>query len=236
MSEPLDPRLAALRGDSAPPPPPSDELLQAIEGMEPAGPRRPVRDWLVLVAVSLVYAGGLVALSGLRRDLGGLPLPWLVSYSAAWLIGFLAVGWWALVPERGESLLRWRRAGVAAGAIALGFIAAGLLFAEHVTGSSTMYEASPQEVMAHAGGCVQFGLFAALGPAALATFFLRGAVPVRSRWVAAAVGAAGGSLGGLVLHLYCPIGERFHLGLVHGGVVLLAAIASAVLTPRITRP
>ena len=39
----------------------------------------------------------------------------------------------------------------------------------------------------------------------------------------------GGALGGLVLDMHCPIAERFHVGLVHGGVVVLAALVAALL-------
>jgi hypothetical protein len=62
---------------------------------------------------------------------------------------------------------------------------------------------------------------------------LRGVLPVGARWTAAGLGAAGGSLGGLVLHLHCPIADRWHLGLVHGGVVVLAAVLAAVVVPRV---
>ena len=61
-------------------------------------------------------------------------------------------------------------------------------------------------------------------------------MPVGSRWTAAGLGAAGGSLGGLVLHLHCPIADAWHLGLVHGGVVIIAALISAALVPRAAAP
>jgi hypothetical protein len=81
--------------------------------------------------------------------------------------------------------------------------------------------------------CLLIGLVGAIVPAALAALALRGVVPVGRRWVAAALGAAGGALGGLVLHGHCPITERFHVGLVHGGVVLVAA-AVAVLVVTVS--
>jgi hypothetical protein len=63
---------------------------------------------------------------------------------------------------------------------------------------------------------------------------LRGALPVGSRWIAAALGAGGGSLGGLVLHLHCRVTDGLHVGLIHGGVVAVSALLAAALVPRAT--
>jgi negative regulator of sigma F NrsF-like protein len=83
-------------------------------------------------------------------------------------------------------------------------------------------------------GCLRTGVEAAIVPIVLGTIFLRRALPVGSRWVAAAFGAGGGSLGGLVLHLHCPITEGIHVGLVHGGAIVVAALIAAALVPRVT--
>ena len=53
---------------------------------------------------------------------------------------------------------------------------------------------------------------------------------------AAALGAGSGSLGGLVLHLHCHVTDPLHLGIVHGGLVVLAALLAAALVPRVTHP
>jgi hypothetical protein len=82
--------------------------------------------------------------------------------------------------------------------------------------------------------CLEIGLATAIAPALLGAVFLRGSLPVQSRWVAAALGAGGGSLGGLVLHLHCHIAEGMHVGLVHGGVVAVGAALAAALLPRVT--
>ena len=74
--------------------------------------------------------------------------------------------------------------------------------------------------------------YGAVVPIILGTLALRRALPVGSRWVAAGIGAAGGSLGGLVLHLHCPIADGVHVGLVHGGVIAIAALLAAALMPR----
>jgi hypothetical protein len=231
----LDGTLSAL-GAPEEPPPVGDELEARLKEVRPARMRSPARDLALLAAASLLYAAGLVAVLSLRADLPHLPRPWLAIYLVAWLGGFLGLAALALLPPRGQVMPRWRRAGIAGAAACVVFTTGGLLFARHAPGVSTMYEPTFEAVLRHGHVCLRLGLVAAVVPVALAALALRGAMPVRSRWLGAAIGAAGGSLGGLVLHLYCPIAERFHLGLVHGGVVVLGALLCALLLPRVLRP
>ena len=56
--------------------------------------------------------------------------------------------------------------------------------------------------------CLELGLVTALVPVVSGAIFLRGALPVGSRWTAAALGAGGGALGGSMLHLHCPHHRR----------------------------
>ena len=86
----------------------------------------------------------------------------------------------------------------------------------------------------HGHGCLWLGLATALVPVVLGAIFLRGAVPVFSRWIAATLGAAGGCLGGLLLHMHCRIADGPHIGIIHGGVVVVAAALAALLVPRAT--
>jgi hypothetical protein len=75
-------------------------------------------------------------------------------------------------------------------------------------------------------------LATAFVPVVAGVLALRGAVPVGSRWIAAALGAGGGCLGGLVLHVHCHVADGVHVGLVHGGVVIVASLLGAALVPR----
>jgi hypothetical protein len=38
-----------------------------------------------------------------------------------------------------------------------------------------------------------------------------------------------------VLHLHCDVADGLHVGLIHGGVVVVAAVLSALIVPRATR-
>ena len=50
-----------------------------------------------------------------------------------------------------------------------------------------------------------------------------------------ALGAAGGAMGGFVLHFICPYAETAHVVLGHVGGTILAAAAGAALLPALLR-
>lgn len=223
--------LDELAGGLPPKPPALSRELEAELGrLAPVAPRRPVRQLAALAGISLVYAAGLVAVLTVRRDFGELPVAWIVGAAAAWLAGFVVPCYLAMVPRPGSMTPRWRWAAVSAAVTSVAFVAVGL--AVHPSGPSSLDYG--WEHVARGHGCLWLGLATALVPVVLGAMFLRGALPVRSRWIAAALGAGGGCLGGLLLHVHCPIADGFHIGLVHGGVVVVAAALSAALVPRAT--
>jgi hypothetical protein len=229
-----DPIDAALDGVAAPAAPsPAAALEAALADLRPVAPRRPRRDLLGVTAASLIYAAGLVGVLSIRRDLLGVPVAWLVGFGAAWLAAFLGLAALALVPRRGAVMSRGPLAAGAAALVALGFVAAGLLL-EPAAGAGTVRLDLARLHEGHT--CLELGLATAIVPIVLGALLLRGALPVGARATAAALGAAGGSLGGLVLHLHCHIADRWHLGLVHGGVVVASALLAAALVPRVTSP
>ena len=217
--------LGAAGGESAPAL--SPELERELASLAPVKLRAPRRQLAGILALSLLYSSGVMALSGLRRDLGGLPLWHLVGFAALWLISFAAVSWLVIVPARGHMMPRARLAAVVAAAAAGLLIAAGLFLPQSVPGLSTVYSPTVSSVVEHAG-CIRWGLLGAGLPILLAALAVRGSVPVGSGFAAAALGAAGGALGGLVLQFHCPITERFHVGFVHGGLVILASLIAVL--------
>jgi hypothetical protein len=219
--------LGALPGA----PPPIGAALEAMLGeLTPVAPRRPLRQLALVAGASLIYAVGLIAVLRLRRDAHELPMMWMVGAAIAWALGFVLPLYLAIVPRRGAVMPRWRLAGFAALTCAVLFMVLGLLV--HPTGPSTVELPASQVHRGHP--CMEIGLLTAIVPVVLGALVLRGALPVGARWTAAGLGAAGGSLGGLVLHLHCHVGDPLHLGLVHGGVVLVAALVSAAIVPRAT--
>jgi hypothetical protein len=213
-----------------PPPPPGAALEAALAAIAPVATRRPWRDLALIATASLCYGAGLVAVLSLRRDLGELPVAWVIGSGLAWALGFVLPLHLALVPRPGAVMPRWRLAGFAAATSAAAFMIVGLVV--HPRGPSSVDLGWARFLHGH--GCMELGLLTALVPVALGALVLRGALPVGARWAAAGLGAAGGGLGGLVLHLHCPIADALHLGLIHGGVVLVAALLAAAIVPRAT--
>ena len=213
------------------PPPLGGELERELRALAPVTTRRPLRQLGILVGISLVYGAGILAVIRTRRDLDELPPAWLVGAACAWLLGFALPLALAVVPRRGSVLPRWQLGAVAAAVGSVGFIALGLLV--HPSGPSSLDYGTADFLRGHT--CLEAGLATALVPVVAGALFLRGALPVGARWTAASLGAGGGALGGLVLHLHCRIADMLHVGLIHGGVVLVAALLAAALVPRATR-
>ncbi|HEY4175632.1 MAG TPA: NrsF family protein [Kofleriaceae bacterium] len=211
------------------PPPPGDVLDAMIAEVVAVRARRPLRQFLLLGVASLLYSALVLLLVHPRKDMPGQELAWLVGAGIVWTMGFLVPTAFALIPRKGSVMPRWRFAAVASMVTAVAFVALGLAIHPSVPGVSLHYGT---ERFVHGHFCLEIGLATALVPVALGALCLRGAIPVGSRWVAAALGAGGGGLGGLVLHLHCHVTDPLHQGVVHGGVVVVSALLSALIVPR----
>lgn len=220
-----DLRMPAFR-----PPPMAARLEAELGSLAAVATRRPLRQLAIVCTASLLYGGILLALLSIRRDAGELPSMWMIGGGIAWLLGFVIPCYLALVPASGSMLARRRYAIAASVIAAVFFVAMGWMI--HPQGpSSVQYGA---ERFVHGHWCLELGLATALVPVILGAVFLRGAMPVGSRWIAAALGAGSGSLGGLVLHFHCRITDPMHTGFIHAGVVTVAALLAAALVPRAT--
>jgi hypothetical protein len=225
--------LDELAAAPPPSPPPLSKLLEdELGGMRPVTPRRPMRQLALLLAVSLAYGAGVLAVVATRLDMGELSTAWIGGAALAWLLGFVVPVYLALVPRPGSMLGRWQLAAAAAVITSIAFVMLGLTL--HPSGPSSLHYGSAQFVRGHP--CFEIGLATALVPVVVGALCLRGALPVGSRWIAAALGAGAGSLGGLVLHLHCRVTDPLHQGLIHGGVVVASALLAAALVPRVTEP
>ena len=231
MSDDAAHSMDALAAAPPPVPPGLSALLETELGkLAPVETRRPLRQLAILIGVSAVYGAALLLMLTLRQDLGELTTPWLAATGLAWLVGFLGPAYLALVPRAGTMTPRWPWAAAAAVVSSVAFIVLGRL--AHPSGPSSLtygWERFP-----HGHGCLELGLATAVVPVVAGALFLRGALPVGSRWIAACLGAAGGCLGGLVLHLHCRITDWQHVALIHGSVVGVSAALAAALAPRAT--
>ncbi len=214
------------------PPPMSAALEAAIVTLAPVAPRRPLRQLAILVGISVVYGAVVLALVHVRRDLSQIPMAWIVGAGLAWFVGFIVPAYLATVPAAGAIIPRWRAAAIVAAIVAVGFVIFGLTM-PIPAGSLSDQFGWPRFLHGHT--CLEIGLATALVPVVAGAIFLRGALPVGARWTAAALGAAGGCFGGCVLHFHCYITDHQHHGLVHGGVVVVAALLSAAIVPRAQR-
>jgi hypothetical protein len=210
------------------PPPPSAALEAELADLDPVAPRRPLRQLALMALGSLIYGAGVVSMLTMRRDVHELPMYWLLGAGLAWLAGFAVPLYLAMVPPRGSVMPRWKAAGIAAIVGAIGFVLLGL--ALHPSAPTSL--AFGLDNYPDGYRCLPMGLATAIGPVVIGALFLRGTLPVGSRWVAAALGASGGSLGGLVLHLHCPITNALHVSVMHGSVVAFGALLAAALVPR----
>jgi hypothetical protein len=228
--------LRAL-GEAAPrPPPPSARLEALLAATTPVATRRPARDTALVAVLSALYAVVLVYATTVRRDFAWLPLAWRIWFGALFAAGFALLLLLVMLPRRGHVAPRIRLAGGCGLGAAGVFLLLGVGFAEHAEGISIMPPVEAGRFFRHAWPCWTLGIITALMPIGLGLRALRGAVPVGARWIGFALGAAGGGLGGLVLHLHCPIAHWLHVSLAHGAVALIAGALTAAIAPRQLEP
>ncbi len=213
-----------------------DRLLAELGTLTPTRTRRPVRQLAAVAAISLAYAGALLVAWRLRPDLRYLPRTWLVLYCAAWTVAAATLLWLAMVPASRAVMPRWRLAAITGGVATAAFVMTGLLLPRSVPGVSSIYPETARSLVVHSHWCLRWGLITAAVPIGVGVLALRRALPVGARRIGLALGAGGGALGALFLHLHCPITDRLHLGLVHGGVMLLAGLLTALIAPRWLHP
>jgi hypothetical protein len=206
-------------------------LLEVVERMQPVRTRSPWRTALLLLAAGAVFPLCMLAFRHLRRDLSYLPVLWVVAAAATWTVGLVATLTSAVIPRRGEVLPNAVWAGRAALVAALGLLALGVLGTVDAPGETL----TPPSFAWGWWHCTSLGL-AGTGPLLIAgALVLRGLYPLGGRRVGAALGAAGGALAGLTLHFLCPYGGGAHVGLVHGGGVVVGAVLGALLLGPLLR-
>jgi len=202
----------------------SAALREAIANAKPVKMRRPMRDLGVFLGLSIPMLVVAAALMGVRRDISEISPLWVGSIGLVWLASFTASSYLGFVPAKGHVRPRSQSIYKLVAAASFLIISVGLFATQSATSTSITYPATFSNVVAHAPGCSMMGVTAGILPGLIALLLMRRYVPVGRLSVGLSLGAAGGSLSGLILHLHCPISERFHVGFVHGGCLVLSAL------------
>jgi hypothetical protein len=217
------------------PPPPSSDLLNAIQGMQPVRTRARFGALALVALVGLLWPVGVLAHHAYRPDLGALPLGWVIAAAALWAGAFAASLTAALVPRRGDVLPAPGHASrVGAGAL-LALLAFTLAATLQVPGVSLRPEDAHLTLLGSVRHCAGFVLEIAAPFLLVGLFALRRLVPMGRARLGMALGAAGGAMGGFVLHFICPYAGTAHVVLGHVGGTILAAAAGAALLPALLR-
>jgi hypothetical protein len=226
--------LRALR-DPAPPPPASAALRASLDAMKPVRTRVPLRTLLVVMAAACAYPMSAVAIYPLRQDLSALPAPWLIAIALVWLCGFLIPLALALLPRRRQVLPDASHAARVAVLAALTLVLTGLVFTIDAPGITLLPKTRWAGFLPLWWHCVSFSLKATVPMLLVASIALRRMTVVNLSYLGTAVGAAGGALSGLTLHGLCPYGGAAHVGLAHGGGVVIGAVLGALWLPVLAR-
>jgi hypothetical protein len=217
----------------APPPPPRADLLARIAGMQAVRTRGRFAALAAVLAAGIVVPVAMLAVMPWRRDLAALPRAWVIGAAAVWFAAFATPLVVALVPARGDVLPSAGRASRVA------LAAVGALAAFTLLGSSDAPGVSPRlppgagPLLISCLRCISVLLPVALVFLIAGIVVLRRLLPMGARRIGVALGAAGGAMGGFVLHWHCPLAQTAHVVLGHVGGVVLAAAAGAILLPAL---
>ena len=220
-------------GVDGPAPAPSPALLQAVQAMKPVRMRSRFTAFAAVLALGLIWPVVTMFVRPLRRDMPGLPRAWVIVGAIVWGAVFAVSLGAALIPRRGDVL---PGAGRASRVSFIGMLIVFLLalcFNTGVPGLSLQPADRGWTLFDSCVHCIGY-VFRVAGVCFLVgVLVLRRWMPVGTRRIGMALGAAGGALGGLALHFICPFAGTDHVVLGHVGGMVLAAAAGAALLPSL---
>ena len=207
-------------------PAPSAALLERVNGAKRVRTRTPLLALLAVAGIAAAYPLYALLAFPLRADLPGLPPLWFAAIGLLWLGGCVLPLARALLPARRQVLPDAAAAGRAALLTAAALIAVGLLLT--VDAPQTLVPPRTWGAFAHYWWhCISFGMRIEIPAVVAGAIALRPLAPIGPGRLGAAVGAAGGALAGLTLHGLCPFGGALHVGLAHGGGIVVGALLGA---------
>lgn len=205
-------------------------IAELVDDLSQVRPLRPAHGMALVVASLAVMLTGVAVLAGLRADLlTGSPNPlFFVSNGLFLLLGLAAS---VAVVAMGRPRVGSDHSGWAwAAAMAALLPATGLAFALGGQTASLSGAAA-----GHGMDCLLIG-----GALGLITFvalvaWLRRGAPTSPERAGLVAGIAAGSLGIFAYSLHCSFNDIVHIGLWHGGVVLLSAAVGRLVVPQLVR-
>ena len=194
-------------------------------------PVRPLRQRTGMVRTMLAFAvsvGIVIYAIGVRADImAGRPDPMFLTSSGLFLVLALASTWAAIDmarPSVGTRRDGWAWTAMMAAVLpvaALGLIAIDLFTGQPVRTAPGGYE------------CLAIGTAAgSLTLVSLVTWLRRGA-PTFPTLAGTLVGVAAGSAGIFGVSLCCPQNDLIHIGIWHGGTVVLMGVLGRLFLPRV---
>lgn len=216
-------------------PQPSSDLLSAIEGMKPVRTRSRFGALALVALAGLVAPAVVLAHHAYRPDLAALPLAWVIAAAALWVAASVSALSAALVPRSGDVLPAPGHASRVAVAVLLALAAFVLTASMNVAGVSLRPADAHLTLLPSCVHCASVVLEIAVPFLFVGLYALRRLVPVGRARVGLALGAAGGAMGGFVLHFICGFAGTAHVLIGHVGGTILAAAAGAALLPALLR-
>ena len=180
------------------------------------------------IAIVLGVATAATMIAALGLTLGKRPLPFVVLTLVGWVA--IAIATSAVGEGRGKTMLGRARVVLVVFALA----AAPAIFAwvmgctigwpevRDVTGSIRQHVA-----------CLLATLLLSTGPLVSLAFVRRASDPVHPRATGAAIGAAAGAWGGVLIDMHCPLSQPMHVALAHVAPVVIYAAIGALLGSRL---
>ena len=206
---------------------PDDMIGQLVAELRPIRPLRQ-RIGMVRIVLALVLGAGIVGFGiGIRADiLGGVPDPMFLTSSGLFLVLALASGWGAV--DMARPFVGTRRDGwawTAAMAAVLPAGAIGLIGLDLARGRPLYVDTLGPE-------CMTVGCLAGLLTLTVLVLWLRRGAPSSPRLAGLLAGVAAGAAGIFAVSLCCPENSLVHIGLWHGGTVIVMGLFGRLALPR----